>query len=79
MYPQMTSHFPLLKEIPIWVGKPPIGRSTTRCARTGRFVPAGNETAMLSIDVQNIYMEIPDDAREQARWAPFHKRMREIM
>ncbi|MCB1867275.1 MAG: cysteine hydrolase [Gammaproteobacteria bacterium] len=39
----------------------------------------GNETAMLSIDVQNIYMEIPDDAREQARWAPFHKRMREIV
>lgn len=38
-----------------------------------------NETAMLSIDVQNIYLEIPDDPEEKARWAPFHKRMKEIV
>ena len=38
-----------------------------------------DETAMLSIDVQNIYMEIPNDQEERARWAPFHRRMREIV
>jgi biuret amidohydrolase len=38
-----------------------------------------SETAMLSIDVQNVYLEIPDDSTEKARWAPFHKRMREIV
>ncbi|MCB1753073.1 MAG: cysteine hydrolase [Gammaproteobacteria bacterium] len=38
-----------------------------------------NETVMLSIDVQNIYMEIPEDPEEKARWAPFHKRMRDIV
>jgi len=35
------------------------------------------ETAMLSIDVQNIYMRVPEDADERSRWAPFHRRMRE--
>ncbi len=35
------------------------------------------ETAMLSIDVQNTYMEVPADPGERARWAPFHQRMRE--
>ena len=35
------------------------------------------ETAMLSIDVQNTYMEVPEDPAERARWAPFHQRMRE--
>jgi len=41
-------------------------------------LPRG-ETAMLSIDVQNVYLEIPDDSNEKARWAPFHRRMREIV
>lgn len=34
------------------------------------------ETAMLSIDVQNIYMQVSDDPAEAARWAPFRERMR---
>ncbi|MCB1861349.1 MAG: cysteine hydrolase [Chromatiaceae bacterium] len=38
-----------------------------------------NETAMLSIDVQNIYLKVPDDPVEKARWAPFHRRMNEIV
>lgn len=38
-----------------------------------------NETAMLSIDVQNTYLKIPDDPVERARWAPFHRRMNEIV
>ena len=37
------------------------------------------ETAMLSIDVQNTYMEIPEDPDERKRWAPFHTRMNEIV
>ncbi len=37
------------------------------------------ETAMLSIDVQNIYMEIADDVMERSRWEPFRQRMREIV
>jgi nicotinamidase-related amidase len=35
------------------------------------------ETALLSIDVQNTYMEMSEDPAERARWAPFHRRMRE--
>ena len=38
-----------------------------------------DETAMLSIDVQNTYMALPDDPVERARWAPFHKRMLEVV
>ncbi|MEJ1343547.1 MAG: isochorismatase family cysteine hydrolase [Candidatus Sedimenticola sp. (ex Thyasira tokunagai)] len=38
-----------------------------------------NETALLSIDVQNTYMTPPDDPEERVRWAPFHKRMHEIV
>ncbi|MCP4287900.1 MAG: cysteine hydrolase [Gammaproteobacteria bacterium] len=38
-----------------------------------------DETVMLCIDVQNIYMEIPEDEEDKARWAPFHQRMREIV
>jgi nicotinamidase-related amidase len=37
------------------------------------------ETAMLSIDVQNIYMEERPDPVERERWAPFERRMREIV
>jgi nicotinamidase-related amidase len=37
------------------------------------------ETAMLSIDVQNIYLDAAADPAERARWAPFHRRMREIV
>lgn len=37
------------------------------------------ETAMLSIDVQNTYLEIPEDADERIRWAPFRQRMTEIV
>ncbi len=36
------------------------------------------ETALPCIDVQNLYLEIPADPREAARWFPFHPRMREI-
>jgi nicotinamidase-related amidase len=35
------------------------------------------ETALLSIDVQNVYLQVPPDPDERARWAPFHRRMRE--
>lgn len=38
-----------------------------------------DETALLSIDVQNTYMTLSDDLVEKARWEPFHKRMREIV
>jgi nicotinamidase-related amidase len=37
------------------------------------------ETAMLSIDVQNVYMQIADDVTKRTRWEPFHQRMREIV
>lgn len=37
------------------------------------------ETAMLSIDVQNTYLEPSEDPAERARWAPFQRRMREIV
>ena len=37
------------------------------------------ETALLTIDIQNHYREQPDDARERARWAPFHRRMEEVV
>ena len=37
------------------------------------------QTAMLSIDVQNTYLKLRDDSQEQARWAPFQRRMRETV
>jgi nicotinamidase-related amidase len=37
------------------------------------------ETAMLSIDVQNVYLKLRDDPMERARWAPFQRRMRETV
>lgn len=36
-------------------------------------------TALLCIDVQNVYVKPRDDPAERARWAPFDKRMREIV
>jgi len=41
-------------------------------------LPAG-ETALLVIDIQNTYLEIPDDPNEAARWAPFLERMNTIV
>ena len=34
------------------------------------------QTAMLSIDVQNVYLKLHDDPLERSRWAPFQHRMR---
>jgi len=36
------------------------------------------ETALLTIDVQQTYMNVSENPAERARWAPFHQRMREI-
>ncbi|MCR8546344.1 cysteine hydrolase [Salipiger sp. P9] len=33
------------------------------------------KTALLVIDIQNTYLELPDDPAEAARWAPFFERM----
>ena len=38
-----------------------------------------DETALLSIDVQNTYMTPSDDPVERARWAPSYPRMHEIV
>ena len=38
-----------------------------------RLDPAS--TALLVIDIQNTYLEVPGDAAEAARWAPFRERM----
>ncbi len=38
-----------------------------------------NDTVLMSIDVQNTYLKLPNDAVEQKRWTPFHKRMNEIV
>ncbi|TVO77785.1 cysteine hydrolase family protein [Sedimenticola selenatireducens] len=37
------------------------------------------ETVLLTIDIQNIYMQQSDDENERARWAPFHDRMTGIV
>ncbi len=37
-------------------------------------LPPG-ETALLVIDIQNTYLEVPDDPAEAARWQPFFARM----
>ena len=34
-----------------------------------------SETALLVIDIQNTYLEVPEDPEEAARWAPFLERM----
>lgn len=36
-------------------------------------------TALLVIDIQNTYLEVPSDPDEAARWAPFHARMAETV
>jgi len=38
-----------------------------------------DQTALLIIDIQNTYLEIPDDKIEAARWKPFYKRMNETV
>lgn len=37
------------------------------------------ETALLVIDIQNKYMQVPDDPAESQRWAPFFERMNSIV
>ncbi len=37
------------------------------------------KTALLVIDIQNTYLELPDDSTEAARWAPFFERMHETV
>jgi nicotinamidase-related amidase len=37
------------------------------------------ETALLVIDIQNTYMELPDDPVEAERWAPFRARMNDTV
>jgi len=34
-----------------------------------------SKTALLVIDIQNTYLELPDDAAEAKRWQPFFERM----
>ena len=43
------------------------------------IVLAVDETALLIIDIQNTYLETPEDPDEAARWAPFFARMNEIV
>ena len=38
-----------------------------------------DQTALLVIDIQNTYLETPDDEQEHARWKPFFKRMNETV
>ncbi|KAG1654021.1 UbiA prenyltransferase domain-containing protein 1 [Nymphon striatum] len=38
-----------------------------------------NETVLLTIDIQNTYLEVSDDPVERERWAFFQKRMRELV
>jgi nicotinamidase-related amidase len=37
------------------------------------------DTALLVIDIQNTYLEIPEDPDEAERWAPFHERMNQTV
>ncbi len=37
------------------------------------------ETALLVIDIQNKYMDVPDDPDENRRWTPFFERMNSIV
>lgn len=43
------------------------------------FTIVPEETALLVIDIQNTYLEESEDEAERARWAPFMKRMKEIV
>ena len=36
-------------------------------------------TALLVIDIQNTYLEVPDDARDASRWQPFFDRMNQTV
>lgn len=38
-----------------------------------------DETALLVIDIQNTYMEAPEDAAEAERWGPFFRRMNDTV
>ena len=38
-----------------------------------------DQTALLVIDIQNTYLETPDDDQEHERWKPFFKRMNETV
>lgn len=38
-----------------------------------------DETALLVIDIQNTYMETPEDAAEAERWGPFFRRMNDTV
>ena len=38
-----------------------------------------SETALLVIDIQNTYLEVPGDVAEAARWQPFFDRMNNIV
>lgn len=37
------------------------------------------ETVLLTIDIQNVYLQLADDPAGQEHWAPFIQRMREIV
>jgi len=43
------------------------------------IVLTAEKTALLVIDIQNTYLETPEDADEADRWAPFFKRMNELV
>jgi nicotinamidase-related amidase len=37
------------------------------------------QTVLLTIDIQNVYMQLAEDPLQRERWAPFLRRMREIV
>jgi len=37
------------------------------------------ETALLVIDIQNTYLQVPDNASQARRWQPFFKRMNDVV
>ena len=43
------------------------------------IVLKADKTALLVIDIQNTYLETPDDPEEAARWQPFLDRMRQTV
>lgn len=43
------------------------------------IVLRADDTAVLVVDIQNTYLEVPDDADEAARWAPFFERMNHVV
>ena len=43
------------------------------------MVIKADETALLVIDIQNKYMEVPEAPEEKKRWAPFFERMNTIV